>query len=336
MIKEAIEKLKKKESLTEAEAESVFTEIMTGKVETDMIASFLLNLKKKGETVDEITGAARVMRKFATKITPKRQPLLDTCGTGGDSANTFNISTVSAFVAAAAGCVVAKHGNRAVSSKCGSADLLESLGVNIDVGKEVVEKCIDEIGIGFLFARNLHLAMKYAGPARKLIQPRSIFNILGPLTNPAAAEYQLLGVYDKSLLETVTNVLKKLGSKKALVVHGNDGLDEITTTDSTALAELTGSAIKIYEVKPEDFGLKRALPEALKGGDVNENAKIAVEILEGKKGFKRDIVVINAAACAYITGLAGTLAEGIKISENAIDSGKALKKLQELKKITRE
>ncbi|NQT23055.1 MAG: anthranilate phosphoribosyltransferase, partial [Candidatus Omnitrophica bacterium] len=314
----------------------VFTEIMTGKVETDTIASFLLNLKEKGETVDEITGAARVMRKFATKITPKRQPLLDTCGTGGDSANTFNISTVSAFVAAAAGCVVAKHGNRAVSSKCGSADLLESLGVNIDVGREVVERCIDEIGIGFLFARNLHLAMKYAGPARKLIKTRSIFNILGPLTNPAAAEYQLLGVYDKSLLEPVINVLKKLGSKKALVVHGNDGLDEITTTDSTTLAELAGSAIKIYEVKPEDFGLKRALPKALKGGDVNENAKIALEILKGKKGFKRDIVVINAAACVYIAGLAGTLAEGIKISENAIDSGKALEKLQELKKITRE
>ncbi|MGB2706028.1 MAG: anthranilate phosphoribosyltransferase [Candidatus Omnitrophota bacterium] len=334
MITDALAKLKKKENLTEKETEEVFTEIMKGLVETDTIASFLLALKEKKETVEEITGAARIMRKFATRINPKDTRLLDTCGTGGDTSETFNISTVSAFVACGAGLSVAKHGNRAVSSKCGSADLLEELGVNINIGKEIVEKCIDDIGIGFLFAPRLHLAMKYAMPARKMIKTRSIFNILGPLTNPAGAKYQLLGVYDESLTITLAEVLKNLGSTAAMVVYGRDGLDEITTTDMTAVAELKNNEIKIYAVCPEDVDIKRSQKEDLKGGDAAFNAKIALGVLNGEKGPRRDIGLLNAGAAIYVTGMAATLAEGIKKAEESIDSGRALEKLKKLKEFT--
>ena len=338
MIKEAIDKLKTKISLTEKESEEVFTEIMSGKVETDEIADFLLALKNKKESIDEITGAARVMRKFATKISAKNEKLLDTCGTGGDGKNTFNISTISALVAAAAGASVAKHGNKAVSSKCGSADLLEALGVGIDVDKEKVEKCINEIGIGFLFAPKLHLAMKYASLARKKIKTRSIFNILGPLTNPAGAKYQLLGVYDEALVTVMAEVLKKLGSERALVVHGKDGLDEITTTAETKVAELKNGKVSTYLIKPEDFGLTRANEADLKGGDFALNRDIALQILGGKTtsdmGRKKDIVVLNAGAAIYVTGLADSLSVGIEMASRAIDSGAALKKLERLKELT--
>jgi len=335
VIQDAIEKIKKKQNLSEKETEEVFSEIMTGAVKTEAIASFLLLLKEKGETVEEITGAARVMRKYATKINPKESGnLLDTCGTGGDSADTFNISTVSAFVACGAGARVAKHGNKAVSSKCGSADLLSALGVNIDIGAEVVERSIDEVGIGFLFAPKLHLAMKYAMPARKMIKTRSIFNILGPLTNPAGAKFQLLGVYDEKLVVKLANVLKNLGSTRALVVRGKDGLDEITTTDITAAAELRNGRVKTHIIKPEAFGLKRARKEDLKGGEVGFNAKIALEILKGEKGPRRDVVLLNAGAAICIAGASEGLRDGIKKAEESIDSGVALGKLERLKEIT--
>jgi len=334
MIEVALSKIKEKKNLSEKETEEVFTEIMSGKVETEKIADFLLALKDKKEVVSEITGAARIMRKFATRISVNDKRLLDTCGTGGDKSNTFNISTVSAFVATGSGISVAKHGNKAVSSKCGSADLLEALGVNIAVSKDVVEKCINEVGIGFLFAPKLHLAMKYAMPARKMIKSRSIFNILGPLTNPAGARYQVLGVYDESLALTLANVLKNLGSERAMIVHGKDGLDEITTTDETFVAELKENKVKTYTLTPESVGLNRSKKEDLKGGDADLNAKIALDILNGKKGPKRDIVIINAGAAIYVTGEAGDLKEGMKKAEESIDSGSALGKLNKLKEIT--
>ena len=334
MIEKYLEKIKEKKNLEEKETVEVFTAIMSGKVETDLIAEFLLALKDKKESVEEITGAARVMRKFATKINAIHEHLLDTCGTGGDGHDTFNISTVSAFVACGAGCVVAKHGNKAVSSKCGSADLLEALGVNINVAKDVVENCINEIGIGFLFAPKLHLAMKHAMQARKKIKTRSIFNILGPLTNPADAKSQLLGVYDKSLVEPLANVLKKLGSKRAMVVHGKDGLDEITTTNDTFVAELNDGEIKKYTIRPEDLGFVRPRIEALKGGGVEFNKKITEEILDGKHGLRRDIVLINAGAAIYVAGLAADLKDGIKKASESIDSGRAKEKLERLKELT--
>jgi len=334
MIEKAIEKLKKKENLTEKEAEEAFQEIMAGKCATETIAAFLSALKAKGETEDEITGAARIMRKFATKINPEAETLLDTCGTGGDNAGTFNVSTVSAFVASGAGVSVAKHGNKAVSSRCGSADLLEALGVKIDVDKKVVETCINEAGIGFLFAPSLHLAMKYSTPARKMLKTRSIFNILGPLTNPAGAKFQLLGVYEESLTKTLANVLKNLGSAGALVVHGKDGLDEITTTEATTAAELKDGRVRIYTISPGDFGFSRAKREDLKGGDTLLNKTITLEILKGKKGPRRDIVLLNAGAAIYVTGKAATIKDGIKKAVESIDSGNALKKLEMLKKIT--
>ena len=335
MIKKMIDKAKKRIDLSREEAGNVFEEIMSGKVETDEIASFLLALKEKKETVEEITGAAIIMRKFATKLQCDETGLLDTCGTGGDMSDTFNISTVSAFVASGAGCRVAKHGNKAVSSKCGSAEVLEGLGVDISAAKDIVERCIREIGIGFLFAPMFHLAMKHAIEARRAIKTRSIFNILGPLTNPALASYQLLGVYGEGLVQPLANVLKNLGSKRALVVHGRDGLDEITTTTGTAVSELKEGSIRSYELKPEDLGLKRARKEDLSGNDAACNARIATDILKGKKGPARDIVVLNAGAAIYVTGLASDIREGVKKAGESIDTGRALEKLEKLRKLTK-
>ncbi len=334
MIKEAIKKIGDKQNLSTNEMEEVFTEIMSGKTSTDDIASFLLALKHKGETIEEITGAAVIMRKFATKIHPKRKDLIDTCGTGGDNAHTFNVSTVSAFVAAGAGCAVAKHGNKSVSSKCGSANLLEELGVNINIDKDLIEKCIDEIGIGFLFAPRLHLAMKYAMPARQKIKTRSIFNILGPLTNPAGAKKQLLGVFDKGLVDSLIRVLQNLGSSHAMVVHGKDGLDEVTTTSLTYVAELREDGIKTYEINPSDLGINLSKRDDLLGGDAAYNAKIAIGVLKGEKGPKRDIVLLNAGCAIYIADIAKDLKEAIKMAEESIDSGKALGKLDKLKQLT--
>ncbi len=336
MIKEAIGKLIEKKDLTREEMVGVMNEIMTGNATPAQIGGFLTALRLKGETVEEITGAALVMREKVTKIKVKKELIVDTCGTGGDLPNTFNISTIAAFVVAGCGLAVAKHGNRAVSSQCGSADLLEGLGVNLDVKVETVEKCIEEIGIGFLFAPLLHGAMKYAIGPRKEMGIRTIFNILGPLTNPASAQVQVLGIYSDKLTQTIAGVLKNLGSKHAFVVHGEDGLDEITTISPTKVSELKEGKVTTYSIKPEDFDIKRAKSNDILGGDVPHNVKIAHDVLEGKKGPQRDIVLLNAAAAIVAGGKAKDLKEGIKLAEEAIDSGKAKEKLELLKKYSKE
>ncbi|PIU82848.1 MAG: anthranilate phosphoribosyltransferase [Elusimicrobia bacterium CG06_land_8_20_14_3_00_38_11] len=346
MIKEAIAKVVQKENLTEKEAIDVMTEIMTAQATESQIASFITALRMKGETIDEITGCAKVMREHATKIIVKKhavdidrdeinidwETIVDTCGTGGDKTKTFNVSTATAFVAAGAGVVVAKHGNRAVSSKCGSADVLEELGINLELPREKVEECINKIGIGFLYAPLLHSAMKYAIGPRRQIGIRTIFNILGPLTNPAGANAQVLGVYSPDLTETLAFVLKNLGSKSAFVVHGIDAIDEISITGKTQISELKNGIIKTYTVKPEDFGLKKAKVGDIAGGDAKENAKIILDILTGKKGPKRDIVLLNTAAVLTAAGKSKNFKEGIELAQRSIDLGKALKKFEELKK----
>ncbi|MFA5339619.1 MAG: anthranilate phosphoribosyltransferase [Candidatus Omnitrophota bacterium] len=331
MIREAIAKLVKCEDLSKNEIELAMEEIMTGQAQPSQIAAFLTAMRIKGETIDEITGAAEIMRRHATKIKTRHQVVLDTCGTGGDECQTFNVSTVTAFVTAGAGVIVAKHGNRSVSSKCGSADLLKALGVNIDAEEHTVSKCIDEAGIGFLFAPALHKAMQYAVGPRKEIGIRTIFNILGPMTNPAGATNQLLGVYDRELTEPIAKALGRLGSKHALVVNGKDGLDEVTTTDRTQISELKGGRVKTYGISPRDFGIKKALPGDLKGGEPAENAKIAMDILSGEKGPKYDIVVLNAGCAIYAADKALNIKEGIQLAEESIESGMALGKLQALK-----
>lgn len=337
MIKEAIGKLIKGNDLTEAEMVSVMEEIMTGTAEGAQIGAFLTALRIKGETVAEITGAARVMRDKSTKIeTPgiEKTDIVDTCGTGGDGSMTFNISTAAAFVTAAAGVTVAKHGNRSVSSKSGSADVLRSLGVNVEASVECVEQCIQNAGIGFLFAPLLHGAMKYAAPVRQALGIRTIFNILGPLTNPAGAKCQLIGVYDPALTDLLALVLNNLGTKHAFVVRGEDGLDEITLTTETRVTELKDGSIKTYHITPEEFGFDRCAPEDLTGGESTENAEIILKIFNGEKGPKRDIVLLNSAAAICAAGKVGSIAEGIAVAHGAIDSGEALEKLEQLKSIT--
>lgn len=336
MIKEAIQKIIERVNLTQQEASDVMTEIMTGKATDAQIAAFITALRMKGETVEEITGCAKVMRQQATKITVHMQNqewnmVVDTCGTGGDKTKTFNISTASAFVVAGAGVVVAKHGNRAISSKCGSADVLEALGVNIELSPLKVEECINKYGIGFLYAPIMHSAMKYAMPARKDIGVRTIFNILGPLSNPANITAQVLGVYSANLTEPLANVLKNLGLRGAFVVHGMDGTDEFSITTTTQVSELKDGVVRTYTVSPEDFGLKSATIEEIKGGDAKENAQIILDILEGKKGARRDVVLLNSAAALTAAGRTKDILEGIKVAADSIDSGMALKKLEELK-----
>ncbi len=331
MIREAIAKLVKCEDLSKNEMELAMEEIMTGQALPTQIAAFLTAMRIKGETIDEITGGAETMRRHATKIKTRHPVVLDTCGTGGDECQTFNVSTITAFVVAGAGVIVAKHGNRSVSSRCGSADLLKALGVNIDAEEQTVSKCIDETGIGFLFAPALHKAMQYAIGPRKEIGIRTIFNILGPMTNPAGATNQLLGVYDPGLTELIAKALGRLGSKHALVVHGKDGLDEVTTTDKTMISELKGGRVKTYEISPRDFGIKKAKAGDLKGGEPAENAKIAMDILSGEKGPKYDIVVLNAGCAIYAADKALSIKEGIRSAEESLESGLALEKLQALK-----
>ena len=345
MIKEAISKIVQQENLSEKESIDVMTEIMTGQATESQIASFITALRMKGETIDEITGFAKVMREHSTKINIKKhaididrdeinidwETIVDTCGTGGDKTKTFNVSTATAFVVAGAGVVVAKHGNRAVTSKCGSADVLEELGINLELSPEKVAECINKIGIGFLYAPLLHSAMKYAIGPRRQIGIRTVFNVLGPLTNPANANAQVLGVYSPDLTETLAYVLKNLGSKSAFVVHGIDAIDEISITGKTQVSELKNNIIKTYVIKPEDFGLKKAKPEDIAGGDAKENAKIIMEILTGEKGPKRDIVLINAGAALTAAGKSKNIKEGIEIAGKTIDIGKALKKFEELK-----
>jgi anthranilate phosphoribosyltransferase len=334
MIREVIKKLVEGRDLTEEEATSVMEEIMTGTATDAQIASFLIALRVKGETVEEISGLAKVMRDKATRIECQVRPIVDTCGTGADASGTFNISTVSAFVAAGAGVKVAKHGNRSVSSKCGSADLLSELGVNIEAPPDVVARCIDEVGIGFLYAPSLHKAMKYAIGPRREMGIRTVFNILGPLTNPARATAQILGVYEEKLTEPLAVVLSRLGCRHAYVVHGEDGLDEITTTSRTRVSQVSNGTIKNYHLKPEDFGITRAELDQLRGGDPEENSRIALDILKGELGPKRDIVLLNAGAAIAVAGLASDIKEGIEMATESLDCGAALDKLEKLKAVT--
>lgn len=333
MIQEAISKLVEKENLTQNEAEQVMNEIMEGKATDAQIAGFLVALRLKGETIDEITACAKVMREKANRINPKAEFLVDTCGTGGDKSNTFNISTAAAFVAAGAGVAVAKHGNKSVSSKCGSADVLSALGVNIQLQPKDVEKCIEETGIGFMFAPLFHPAMKYVMPARKETGVRTIFNILGPMTNPANAPSQVIGVFNPALINDIADVLKNLGSKHVMVVNGS-GLDEITISGKTKVAELKNGNIETYDLNPEDYGFKISPLNEIVGGDVQENAKIIIDILNGAKGPKRDIVLLNAAAAILTTDKVGTYKEALKLAAQSIDSGNAMKKLEALKQFT--
>src|SRR3972149_483864 len=334
MIKEAISKIVKNQDLTESEMIEVMNEIMTGAGSPGQIGAFITALRIKGETVNEITGAAKVMREKATKIEVKGKKVVDTCGTGGDEAMTFNISTASAFVVAGSGITVAKHGNRSVSSRSGSADVLKALGVNIEAEVERVEECLKEAGIGFLFAPLLHGAMKYAAPVRREIGIRTIFNILGPLTNPAGAKYQVIGVYDPALTDIMAKVLFNLGSEHAFIVRGEDGLDEITLTDETKVTELKEGSIKTYHIKPEDFGFERCGPEDLRGGEPSDNAGIIMDILNGEKGPRREVVLLNAAAGIVAGGNAPTLKEGVAVARVSVDSGEALGKLKKLIALT--
>ena len=332
MIQQAISKLIEKQDLTITEAESVMNQIMSGKATDAQIAGFLIALRLKGETIDEIAACAKVMREKASRIKPKKQnQLIDVVGTGGDKSGTFNISTASSFVVAGAGIPVAKHGNKGVSSKSGSADVLTSLGININLDPKKVEKCIDEVGIGYMFAPNFHGAMKYAIGPRKELGVRTIFNILGPLTNPAEAPYELMGVFEESLVEPLAEVLGKLGTKHALVVHGN-GLDEITIEAPTKVAEYQDGHVEHYQIKPTDFGIKLASIKEILGSTPDENAKITIDILKGKeKGPKRNIVLLNAGAAIYTADKAESIQDGIDMAKNSIDSGKALEKLNKLK-----
>jgi len=333
MIREAINKVINGENLSQEEASLTMNEIMSGEATPAQIASFITALRMKGETIDEITGCAKVMREKVTPIKTKADYLVDTCGTGGDGSHTFNISTISALVASGAGVKIAKHGNRAVSSSCGSADLLKELGVNTEADTDTVARCIDEVGIGFLFAPLLHPAMKYAIGPRREIGIRTIFNVLGPLTNPAGAQAQVLGVYDSNLTEPLAHVLKNLGSHHVFVVHG-DGLDEITTTGETKISELKDGKVNSYNIKPTDFGFDKPEKADLAGGTIENNAKIALSILNGERGAKRDIVLINASSAIIVGGKASNISDGISLAEESIDSGKAMEKLEMLKKFS--
>ena len=330
MIKEAIGKIVDSVDLSESEMMEVMNIIMEGEATPAQIGAFITVLRFKGETVDEVTGAARIMRRKATRINALSSVIVDTCGTGGDGMNTFNISTTAAFVVAAAGLTVAKHGNRAVSSGCGSADVLEAIGVNIDAGPEVVEECIQQIGIGFLFAPRLHGAMKYAVGPRREIGIRTIFNMLGPLTNPAGATSQLIGVYDPKLTEMFAGVLKNLGAKRAFVVHGSDGLDEATVVGETRVSELNDGLITTYNINPIDFFGETSDGQELVGGDATINAEITRGVLTGENGACRKVVLLNTALAIVAGGRAKNIREGIDIAADCIDSGAAIKKLQAL------
>jgi len=309
-------------------------EIMSGDATPAQIAAFLVSMRMKGETVEEITGCARIMREKVTRLNPKRRPLVDTCGTGGDGANTFNISTAAAFVAAGAGVAVAKHGNRAMSSQCGSADVLQQLGVNIEAEPAAVERCIDEVGLGFMFAPLYHGAMKHAVGPRREIGVRTIFNILGPLANPAFAEVQVVGVCDRDMVEPLAHVLKNLGAHHAFVVCGNDGLDEVTTTTTSVVAEAKGGKVLVYEFDPAEAGIQRSRREDLLGHDPATNANIIEAILKGEKGPRRDVVALNVAFALVAADRVKTITEGIEAASLSIDSGAALEKLHRLREVS--
>ncbi len=333
MIKEAIHKVFKKENLTYEEAEAVMNEIMEGEASAVQMSSYLTALSMKGETVEEITASAAGMRAHCVRLLHDMD-VLEIVGTGGDGANSFNISTTSSLVISAAGIPVAKHGNRAASSKCGAADVLEALGVNITISPEKNRELLEKIGICFLFAQNYHIAMKYVAPVRKELGIRTIFNILGPLANPAGANMELMGVYDESLIEPLAHVLANLGVKRALVVYGTDGLDEISLSAPTKICEVKDGTFTSYEITPEQFGLTRCKKEDLVGGTPAENAQITHDILAGKPGPKRDAVLMNAGAAIYMAGKAETIQDGIDMARNMIDSGKAAAQLEKFVKLS--
>ncbi|MBC2705869.1 anthranilate phosphoribosyltransferase [Desulfobacula sp.] len=333
---ENLKKIIAKQNLDQDSSASMLMDIFSGTVTEAQIGAFMAALATKGETFEELAGAARAMRRKAIRIQALSKKVIDIVGTGGDASGSFNISTTTAIVVAGAGVTVAKHGNRKISSKCGSADVLEELGVNLNADPEIVEEAINEIGIGFMFAPMYHGSMKYAGKARQDCGIRSIFNMLGPLTNPAAASCQLLGVYAPQLTEMFARALKLLGVHKAFVVHGHDGMDEITTTAPTRISELNDETIRSYDLDPLDFFEDYADPKDLKGGDVKENAAITLSILRGKQGPKRDIIILNSGAALVAAEMADTIKNGITLAEQSIDSGKALEKLELLSDYTRE
>ena len=340
MILEAIEKIISGEDLSRVEAEAAMEQILSGGATTAQIAGLLTALRIKGETVDELVGFATAMRRHASPIFPSGriradEVLVDTCGTGGDASGTFNVSTAAAFVVAGAGVRVAKHGNRSVSSRCGSADVLEALGISLDQHPEIAGRAIEEVGIGFLFAPAVHTAMKHAMPARRELRMRTVFNLLGPLTNPAGARAQVVGVFDANLTELIARALDELGVERAFVVHGADGLDEISLAGETYVAEVRSGAIRSYTVVPEDFGLRRAPRDAIRGGDAKHNAEIIHKIfgrdwLYREHGAHRDIVLANASAALVAAGRAGDFPEGVRIAQESIDSGAAREKLDSL------
>ena len=336
MFRDNLNKVVQNVDLNEAEMSQVMMEIFAGNVTDAQIGALMAALATKGETFEELAGAAKAMRRKARRIQASATTVVDTCGTGGDGAQTFNISTTTAFVVAGCGVTVAKHGNRSISSRCGSADLLEALGVNLDTDPEIVEEAVQTIGIGFLFAPLYHSAMRFAARARKEVGLRSIFNMLGPLTNPAAANCQILGVYARELTEMFAQALKLLGSKRAFVVHGHDGLDEISVCAATRVSELNDGQIRTYDIHPENFFGDTAEPEVLKGGDPEVNAEITLSILKGAKGPCRNVILLNSAAALVAADVAKDLENGVEISKDAIDKGAALEKLNELISYTRD
>lgn len=334
-MKEILSKLVAGNDLTKEEAMKAQKMILSGEATQSQIACFLTALRMKGETLDEITGLAMVLRDKANTISPKVDNYVDFVGTGGDCTYSFNISTTSAFVVAAAGVPVAKHGNRSISSKSGAGDVLEALGVNISADPDVVEKCVEEVGIGFMFAPHFNPAMKYVGPVRKEMGIRTVFNILGPLSNPSRAKAMVVGVYSPSLTEVIAGTMANLDVKRGFVVSGEDNMDEFTLTGSSTVSEIKDGKVETYEITPEQFGLKRCKIEDLQGGDGTVNAQITKDILSGKeRGAKREIVLLNAGAALYIGGKAESIEEGIRIAGETIDSGKAMETLEAMVKAT--
>jgi len=333
-MKEVLGKLCAKISLTEAEARAAMGFIMDGEATPAQVAAFLVALKMKGETVAEVYGCAIAMRERAEKVESTRKGLTDTCGTGGDGRGTFNISTAAALVAAGAGLGLAKHGNRAVSGKCGSADVLEALGVKPELTPQEMGKCLDELGIAFLYAPSLHKAMKHAVAPRREVGVRSVFNLLGPLTNPAGVSRQVLGVYAPELVVLLADALLLLGTEHAMVVHGQDGSDELTLAGVTHVCEVREGSMVRYNVSPQEMGLQQVSTDALAGGSPTENAKLILTILQGKKGPQRDVVSLNAGAALYVGGMAENIKEGVVLAQHAINSGAALEKLTALQRFT--
>ena len=335
MLKEPIRLAVEGTHLTRAQAAAAVDAMLDGGAPVSLIAGLLVALRIKGETPDEIAGAAQALRSRAEKVNVPLDHLIDTCGTGGDSSHTFNISTAAAFVAAAGGARVAKHGNRAVSSKCGSADVLAALGVEVELPAEAVAACINECGIGFLFAPRHHAAMRHVAPVRKDLGLRTLFNLLGPLANPAGARRQLLGVYAPRLVPVMARTLLELGCDRAFVVHGDGGLDEISTSGPTRIAEVRDGSLREFELSPEDVGLPRAPLEELRGGDAAQNAALLLGVLRGEPGAKRTAVLINAGAALAAAGVCETIKEGVELAKAAIDSGAALARLEQLITISR-